>query len=245
MRSRWRACSLPADCPAMNSCRGYFITGTDTGVGKTVVTLGLMRALQDRGKTVAAMKPVASGCEPTASGLVNADAVQLQQQASIELSYERVNPYAFKPAIAPHIAAEQAGIHIETGNIVNIFNEIESSADCVLVEGVGGWQVPLTENETLADLAGALGLDVIMVVGIRLGCLNHALLTAASIAAAGCTLAGWVANQLPPSPECAQENINYLKSRISAPLLGALPIMQLVSASTVAENLSLSALTNS
>jgi len=229
----------------MSSCRGYFITGTDTGVGKTVVTLGLMQALQDQGKTVVAMKPVASGCEPTAAGLVNADALQLQQQASIDLDYKKVNPYAFEPAIAPHIAAGQAGIQIEIGNIINIYNELGDISDCVLVEGVGGWQVPLTENETLADLARTLGLDVIMVVGIRLGCLNHALLTAASIAVAGCTLAGWVANQLPPSSEYAQENINYLKSRISAPLLGVLPIMPVVSAGAVAENLSLSVLTNS
>ena len=142
----------------MDSCRGFFITGTDTGVGKTAVTLGLMQALQDQGKTVVAMKPVASGCEPTAAGLVNADALQLQQQGSIELDYERVNPYAFQPAIAPHLAAEQVGISIEKDKIIRIYNELEHISDCVLVEGIGGWQVPLTENETLADLAGTLGL---------------------------------------------------------------------------------------
>ena len=229
----------------MNSCRGYFITGTDTGVGKTAVTLGLMQALQALGNTMVAMKPVAAGCEPTPGGLRNNDALRLQQQASLELDYAQINPYAFAPAIAPHIAAEQAGVRIDIDNIINKYSDLYCMSDYVLVEGAGGWQVPLNEDETLADLALQLGLDVIMVVGIRLGCLNHALLTAAAIAAAGCTLTGWVANQLPPAPECAQENINYLKSRISAPLLGVLPIMPVVSAGAVAENLSLSALTNS
>jgi dethiobiotin synthetase len=228
----------------MNRRRGYFITGTDTGVGKTAVTLGLMQALQARGKTVVAMKPVASGCESTPAGLRNDDALRLQQQASIELDYAAVNPYAFAPAVAPHIAAEQAGMHIDTGYIVNKYKEISCLSDWVLVEGAGGWQVPLTADETLADLARLLGLDVIMVVAIRLGCLNHALLTAASIAAAGCTLAGWVANQLPPVPGLAQENINTLKSRISAPLLGVLPGFQEVNARAVAENLSLQPLTH-
>jgi len=229
----------------MNKSRGYFITGTDTGVGKTAVTLGLMQALQARGNTVVAMKPVAAGCELTSGGLRNDDALRLQQQASIELDYAQINPYAFAPAIAPHIAAEQAGLRIDIKNINSKYRELSCLSGCVLVEGAGGWQVPLNEEETLADLALQLDLDVIMVVGIRLGCLNHALLTSASIAAAGCTLAGWVANQLPPSLECAQENINYLKSRIFAPLLGVLPVMPVVSASAVAENLSLSALANS
>jgi dethiobiotin synthetase len=227
----------------MSKRHSYFITGTDTGVGKTAVTLGLMQALQQQGRSVAAMKPVAADCEWTVDGLRHADALQLQRQASVELGYELINPYAFEPAIAPHIAADQAGITININKIYNKYKEIENYADCVLVEGVGGWQVPLNAEETLVDLARLLGLDVIMVVGIRLGCLNHALLTADSIAAAGCTLAGWVANQLPSPPECAQENIKSLKSRISSPLLGVLPAMQEVSAGIVAENLSLAALT--
>ena len=228
----------------MNRQRGYFVTGTDTGVGKTTVTLGLMRALQQQGGSVAAMKPVATGCELTAAGLRNADALQLQQQASVELGYELVNPYAFAPAIAPHIAAEQADITINSKEILNKYSKIKKHADCVLVEGVGGWQVPLNADETLADLARLLGLDVIMVVGVRLGCLNHALLTVESITAAGCTLAGWVANPLPSPPECVQQNIKSLKSRISSPLLGVLPVMREVSAGIVADNLSLSALIN-
>ena len=136
-------------------------------------------------------------------------------------------------------------MRIDFEKIFNKYNKLNCMSDCVLVEGAGGWLVPLNEDETLADLGRLLDLDVIMVVAIRLGCLNHALLTAAAIATAGCTLAGWVANQLPPAPECAQQNINYLKSGISVPLLGVLPIMPVVSASAVAENLSLLALTNS
>lgn len=228
----------------MNSCSGYFITGTDTGVGKTAVTLGLMQALQDRGNTVVGMKPVAAGCEQTPAGLRNDDALRLQQQASIALDYALVNPCAFAPSIAPHIAAEQAGVRLDIDDIYGKYNQLCDVSDYVLVEGAGGWQVPLNEDETLADLAVRLNLDVIMVVGIRLGCLNHALLTAAAITASGCTLAGWVANQLPPLPECAQENINYLKSSISVPLLGVLPVTPVISAATVAANLSLAALSN-
>jgi len=223
----------------MSSVTGYFITGTDTGVGKTVVTLGLMQYFQQQGMTVAAMKPVASGCEMTPEGLRNDDAVQLMQQSSINLDYDQVNPYAFEPAIAPHIAAARCGVRIEPEKIQRAYAELTDRVDCVLVEGLGGWQVPLDERQTMADLARGLGLPVVLVVGLRLGCLNHALLTAASIAAAGCTLAGWVANHLPPSLECAQENINSLKSMISGPLLGTVPALPGVSAKAVADRLSL------
>jgi dethiobiotin synthetase len=216
---------------------GYLVTGTDTGVGKTLVTLGLMRLMQQQGREVVAMKPVAAGCEPTAGGLRSADALLLAQQASVQRGYALINPYAFAPAIAPHIAAQQAGVTMRTDIIVNNYNELKKTVECVLVEGVGGWQVPLNEEQTLADVARLLGLDVIMVVAVRLGCLNHALLTAGAIAAADCTLAGWVANLLPPLPECAQENIQALKSRISAPLLGVLPVLTVPGASEVAENL--------
>ena len=223
---------------------GYFVTGTDTGVGKTMVTLGLMQCLQSQGHAVAAMKPLASGCDRLATGIRNDDALLLQQQASVVLAYELVNPYAFEPAIAPHIAAEQAGITIDVDKIHNKYKRINESVDCMLVEGAGGWLVPLNEEQTLADLARLLGLDVIMVVAIRLGCLNHALLTAAAIRATGCTLAGWVANLLPPRSGFAEENISALESRISAPLLGVLPEFQTPSARVVAEKLSLPPLAN-
>jgi dethiobiotin synthetase len=225
----------------MTSHRGYFITGTDTGVGKTAVTLGLMAHLQAQGQSVAAMKPVASGCERTGAGLRNDDALQLQRQSSVALPYALVNPYAFEPPIAPHIAAARAGEIIAIRTIRAACAEIAGKADRVLVEGVGGWQVPLNDDEFLADLVRALELEVILVVGIRLGCLNHALLTAASIEASGCTPAGWVANCLPPGTAFAEENINTLKSRLSFPFLGEVPVMEHVEPGRVAECLSLPA----
>ena len=221
--------------------RGYFITGTDTGVGKTAVTLGVMAHLQAQGKTVAAMKPVASGCERTAAGLVNEDALQLQRQSSVALPYALVNPYAFEPPIAPHIAAAQAGVTISIDTLRSAFAGIAARAEYVVVEGAGGWQVPLNADETLADLARAFDLQVILVVGIRLGCLNHALLTVQSITACGCIPAGWVANRLPPAADCAVENINTLKSRLLFPCLGEVPALQRVDPAVVAGYLSLPA----
>lgn len=218
----------------MSSARSLFVTGTDTGVGKTVISLGLMQALQDRGLSVAALKPVASGCERTPDGLRNDDALQLQQQASIPLAYEQVNPYAFEPAIAPHLAADQAGQTVEIDKIYDIYQDIASSVDVVIVEGVGGWQVPLNSRETVADLAHGLGLDICLVVGLRLGCINHALLSAQAIESRGCTLAGWVANTLPPAMDALDENINTLKQKLSSPLLGVVPVFNHFSVKSVA-----------
>ncbi|MBT8121464.1 MAG: dethiobiotin synthase [Gammaproteobacteria bacterium] len=218
----------------MSATRGLFVTGTDTGVGKTVISLGLMQALQDRGLSVAALKPVASGCERTPHGLRNDDALQLQQQASIPLAYEQVNPYAFEPPIAPHLAAEQAGQTVEINKIYEIYQYIASSVDVVIVEGVGGWQVPLNSRETVADLAHGLGLDICLVVGLRLGCINHALLSAQAIDHRGCTLAGWVANALPPTMDALDENINTLKQKLSSPLLGVVPVFNNFSVKSVA-----------
>lgn len=207
----------------MTDTPGYFITGTDTGVGKTVVTLGLMQWLQDRGHRVAAMKPVASGCERGEGGLRNADALLLQQQASMTLPYDQVNPYAFEPAIAPHIAAAEVGSRIDPDAIAAGAHALGGIADRVCVEGVGGWLVPLNERETVADMAARLGFEVVLVVGIRLGCLNHALLTARAIESSGMTLAGWVANRLSPAAEYVGENIAALEARLAAPLLGVIP----------------------
>ena len=218
----------------MSTRRGYFITGTDTGIGKTVVTLCLMRWLQGRGLRVAAMKPVASGCERTPEGLRNEDALQLQRQASMPLDYGAVNPYAFEPAIAPHIAAREAGEEIRIDTIVRGMHQLAGEADIVCVEGVGGWLVPLNGRETVADLAVSLGLGVVLVVGMRLGCLNHALLSARAIEADGARLAGWVANCMPPAADYLDENINALKSMVNAPLLGVVPAMPLSVASQVA-----------
>jgi dethiobiotin synthetase len=213
---------------------GYFVTGTDTGVGKTMVTLGLMRRLQDRGRRVVAMKPVASGCQRTAQGLRNIDALLLQQQSSVPLEYSEVNPYAFEPAIAPHLAAAEAGCRIELAAIETAYRRLAIQADQVCVEGIGGWVVPLNEAQTTADLASELGLGIILVVDMRLGCLNHALLTQAAIAATGLHFAGWVANQASPGCERVGENIDTLRSRLAAPLLGAVPFLPECSAAGVA-----------
>lgn len=221
----------------MTEARGYFVTGTDTGVGKTVITLGLMQHLQDRGFAVAGMKPVASGCVATAGGLRNGDALALQRQASVPVAYDMVNPVALAAPVAPHIAARQAGIPISVASIRHVFDELAAQVDRVVVEGVGGWRVPLGATETLADLARALELPVILVVGMRLGCLNHALLSAEAIVRDGLPLAGWVANCLPPAPEALEENISALKTRLSAPLLGVVPDVAGTDASAVARRL--------
>lgn len=203
--------------------RGWFVTGTDTGVGKTGVALGLMHRLQAQGCVVAGMKPVASGCAATADGLRNDDALHLQRQSSLKLDYSLVNPYAFAPPIAPHLAAAQAGVRIETGTIIDACARIAAQVDYTIVEGVGGWLVPLNEQETLADLACGLQLPVILVVGIRIGCLNHALLTVESMAHRGLYLAGWVANCLRPVDVTTEANIAALETRIPAPVLGIVP----------------------
>ena len=218
----------------MTDAPGYFITGTDTGVGKTTVTLGLMQALQQQGHRVAAMKPVAAGCEETPDGLRNEDAQRLLRASSVRLDYDLVNPCALAPAVAPHIGAEAAGTTIDIDNIINKYNEIRSVADCVLVEGAGGWLVPLNAQQTLADLAKALGLKVVLVVGLRLGCLNHALLSAESIRAHGCELAGWVANRLPGEMAVVEANIEALQARLGCPLIGHVPVLTTVYASDVA-----------
>jgi len=218
---------------------GYFITGTDTEVGKTWCSIGLMAHLQQQGKTVVAMKPVASGCEHTAEGLRNDDALKLQAQASIMLPYEQVNPYAFEPAIAPHLAAAESGVTLSLESIRSTFRQIHGQADFTLVEGVGGWQVPLNDRESVADLAQALELPVILVVGLRLGCINHALLTAESIRAAGCALAGWIGNSVDPQMLEQQGNISAIEQRIGAPLLGIVPYQPALSAATIAAHLQL------
>ena len=221
----------------MTRPRGIFVTGTDTEIGKTVVSLGLMQVLQDRGLRVAGMKPVASGSEVTPDGLRNADALLLQQKSSVALDYARVNPYAFEPAIAPHLAAATAGVDINLHHIREVYASLAREVDCVVVEGVGGWRVPLNPHQDVADLALLLGLDVCLVVGMRLGCLNHALLTAAAIENSGCRLAGWVANQLPTGMDALEDNLNTLKSKLSQPLFGIIPRQDVVDVNTVASAL--------
>ena len=206
----------------MKKLMGVFVTGTDTEVGKTRISVGLVAALQQQGLSVAVMKPVASGCEQTVDGLRNEDALVLMQQADVKMTYDVINPFAFEPAIAPHLAAIEQAVSIDMSVIQDNFQKLADKADCVVVEGAGGWLVPMDAQQTLADLAVRLELPVIMVVSIKLGCINHALLTVQAIKHAGLPLLGWVANCIEPS---AQQNeiIESLTSRIEAPCLGQVP----------------------
>lgn len=197
--------------------RGFFVTGTDTGVGKTRVAVALIHALRAQGLRVAAMKPVSAGSAP---GELNEDVAALLQAANVTADIRDVNPYDFAPAIAPHIAAQQAGVRIELDTIAAAFARLAAAADMVVVEGAGGWRVPLNEREDMADLAQRLGLPVVMVVGLRLGCLNHALLTAESVALGKLPWAGWVGNHIEPEMACQAENIAALNTRLPGPCLG-------------------------
>jgi dethiobiotin synthetase len=194
--------------------RGLFIAGTDTGVGKTVIAAALIRALVRDGLRVAAMKPVAAGADMTASGLRNADALALVAAANVPAPYERVNPYCFAAPIAPHIAARDAGIAMDIDLLRQRFAELASEADCVVVEGAGGWLTPISAGASMADVAAALALPVVLVVGLKLGCLNHAFLTARALAAHGVPLAGWVGNSIDPAFERAADNIGELAQRL-------------------------------
>ncbi len=198
----------------------WFITGTDTEIGKTRVTCDLARHLVARGERVAALKPIASGCEVTADGLRNEDALALMAAANVSLPYEQVNPYAFEPPMAPHLAAAEVGVHIDPAIAAHAATEID--ADWLLIEGVGGWSVPLNDDQLLADLARAYTRQVLLVVGLRLGCINHALLTAAQIERDGFELVGWVANQLDPDMLAAEGNFDALLRRMPVPCVGRL-----------------------
>ncbi len=210
--------------------KGFFITGTDTGVGKTVVAVALTRALVARGLRVAVMKPIASGSEPTAEGLRNCDATALMAAANVAAPYEVVNPYCFRPPISPHIAARESGVTIDLALIRRRYESLAGASDCVLVEGAGGWLAPLGEAIAMADLALALALPAILVVGLRLGCLSHALLTRESIMARGVPWAGWVANAVDALFERAEENLATLTARLAAPPLARVPHFSCASA---------------
>jgi dethiobiotin synthetase len=205
--------------------KAFFITGTDTNVGKTLVAAGLLTAANNKGLTTAALKPVAAGCEKTPEGLRNGDALLLQSVMSEKLHYDQINPYALEAAIAPHIAAQQEKRSLSVDRLVGFCRGVLSSANFVVVEGAGGWRVPLNAHETLADLAKNLNLPVIIVVGIRLGCINHALLTFESIARDGVAVAGWIANCVDADMPVLQENINTLKARLPIPCLGVVPFL--------------------
>ncbi|MBX3620963.1 MAG: dethiobiotin synthase [Rhizobacter sp.] len=204
---------------------GWFVTGTDTEVGKTLVSCGLLLHLRKRHARVVGMKPVAAGTVHTPQGEVNEDAEALRACGSIEVPRELDNPYCLPLPLSPHLAARAAGVRIELARLVECYHQLAAQADAVVVEGAGGFFVPLNERNTGADLAQALQLPVVLVVGLRLGCLNHALLTAEAIRARGLTLAGWVANRIDPQMAAADDNIAYLQERLGAPLWAEVPRM--------------------
>ena len=219
----------------------FFVTGTDTGVGKTLVAAGLVLAAGQRGLITGAVKPIAAGCDEQGH---NDDALMLQAAVNLELSYQQVNPVALAPAIAPHIAAAQAGRQISATRLAGYCRGVmNAGADFVVLEGAGGWRVPLNQRETLADLAVQLQTPVILVVAMRLGCINHALLTAEAIRHDGLPLAAWVANTCGERMSHYQENLDTLRSLLPAALLGEVPYLELADPLQVAECLDLSALT--
>ncbi|MDP2834155.1 MAG: dethiobiotin synthase [Pseudomonadota bacterium] len=202
---------------------GFFIAGTDTHIGKTLVAAALLHAYADLGYRVLGMKPVAAGAELIDGVWVNEDVAMLRAAGNVQAAPALLNPYLFREAIAPHIAAEHKGVRIEIPRIRAAYDELAAQAEVVLVEGVGGLLVPLSEHKDAADLAVALNLPLILVVGMRLGCINHALLTVEAIAARGLKLAGWVANRVDPEMAAYEENLAALVRRIAAPLLAEIP----------------------
>lgn len=203
--------------------KGFFITGTDTGVGKTLVACALMQALRAHGVTVAGMKPVASGGEPVPNGWRNSDALRIQDAASVKLPYDTVSPYTFGPAIAPHIAAQLAGTGIDIDKIEVAYKQCAAAVPVMVVEGAGGWRLPLGGGRFLSEFAERQQLDVVLVVGLRLGCLNHARLTAEAIQHDHCRLVGWVGNRIDPEFAFVEENIASLEALLNAPCLGIVP----------------------
>ena len=214
-----------------------FITGTDTGVGKTWATLGLMAAGQAQGKVVNGMKPVASGSSRQRGQLRNDDAVQIRDRCSRRVSYRLVNPYAFAEPIAPHIAARNAGVEVELEALVSAYSSLADGADRVIVEGVGGWRVPLADGIQTEDLVRRLDLSVVLVVGLRLGCINHALLSAEAIQASGLPFAGWIANSLCPDYAEKQATLDYLCTHLPAPLWGCIPYLDKLNVQAVGAGL--------
>lgn len=208
--------------PPTKNLTSVFITGTDTGIGKTRVSIALLRALVGDGVAAVGMKPVASGCTHTSDGLRNDDALALLEVGYQRMAYADINPWALSEAIAPHAAAELAGTTITLDRIETSYRRLRADADTVVVEGVGGWAVPLSEKLMQAAIPQRLKLPVILVVGLRLGCLNHALLTVRAIVDDGCELLGWIGNRIDPAMTAVDANITTLNQRLPAPCLGIL-----------------------
>ena len=201
----------------------YFVTGTGTGVGKTLVSAALLHALASRHHRVVGMKPVAAGAVRTGDGWVSEDALALRVASTLHVPPELDNPVLLLNPLSPHIAAERAGVRIDIAELVRLYYALAVRADAVVVEGPGGFHVPLSATETGADLAQALALPVVLVVGLRLGCLNHALLTVEAIRARGLLMAGWVANRMDPAMQAQDENITWLRGWLRTPLLADIP----------------------
>ncbi|MFO7603430.1 MAG: dethiobiotin synthase [Gammaproteobacteria bacterium] len=203
--------------------KGILITGTDTGVGKTRVAQIIVHILQQQYARVGVMKPVASGAVFQNGLLQNEDAIALQKTCHTSLPYALINPYCFAPAIAPHIAAELEGVEIDLRHIQSCYENIARQVDVVVVEGAGGWQTPLNAQQSIETLGQHLAIPVVLVIGLRLGCLNHALLTMSALHRSGVSILGWVGNCIDPEYQYLDKNIHSLKQRISAPCLGILP----------------------
>jgi dethiobiotin synthetase len=201
----------------------FFVTGTDTGIGKTHASCALLHALARRHARVCGMKPVAAGGVATPEGLVSEDSIALRAASTLRVPHELDTPVLLPEPLSPHLAAERSGRAIVLAPIVQAYERLRALADAVVVEGAGGFLVPLSGTSSGADLARALGLPVVLVVGMRLGCLNHALLTAEAVRARGLELAGWIANRIDPDFLCPDENIAYLREHLGAPLWADLP----------------------
>lgn len=215
--------------------QGYFITGTDTNVGKTWATIALMRYFRQQGKSVAGMKPVASGCIIDNGILKNEDALLIQDNSSCQIDYRIINPYAYAPPVSPHIA----GINnpVITANVIARFDELKKMADIIIVEGAGGWYAPINHQQDIADLAKLMALPVILIVAIRLGCINHAKLSYQAIQHSGLPCAGWIAMCVDPEMLNRDENIQTLKVSLAAPLLGIMPYREKADFNFFAEQL--------
>ncbi|BCL75779.1 ATP-dependent dethiobiotin synthetase BioD [Jeongeupia sp. HS-3] len=197
----------------------YFITGTDTDVGKTVATCQLLRGFAASGLRAVAMKPVASGCTVLDGELINSDVVAHRAAGNVMVPAELANPYRFAPAISPHLAAREAGVSVSLDHLIDCAARLQALTDVLLIEGAGGWHAPLSDDADMQTLAQRLGAPVILVVGMRLGCLNHALLSANAIVAAGLPLAGWIANRIAPAMDRYDDNLAWLQSHLPAPLI--------------------------
>lgn len=212
--------------PLPGARRTLFVTGTDTGVGKTLVSATVLHALARHHRRVVGMKPVASGLVPhagTPGGWASEDVLQLRAASTLAVAPELDNPVALPDPLSPHLASRRAGRHVTVADLLAPARALQAQADALVVEGAGGWRVPVNDDELLSDLARALAAPVLLVVGLRLGCLNHAMLTAEAIRADGLTLAGWVGNVVDPHMACLDENLATLRQRLPAPCWGVLP----------------------